>query len=103
MKPRAGQFLSVNGRDFTYGGEKVSSLFHELGNYFLVFATKSLPCLRTLMEKLDIFFAMKKVYLSGTNTAWISYGYDFGNNAWADHGDQWKAELDRVSLLELAS
>ena len=38
----------------------------------------------------------KKVYLSGTNTAWISYGYDFGNNAWADHGDQWVAELDRV-------
>ena len=37
-----------------------------------------------------------KVYLSGTNTAWISYGYDFGNNAWADHGDQWIAELDRV-------
>ena len=55
LKPRAGQFLSVNGRDFTYGGEKVSSLFHELGNYFLVFATKSLLCLRTLMEKLDIF------------------------------------------------
>ena len=39
---------------------------------------------------------IKKVYLSGTNTAWISYGYDFGNNAWADHGDQWVAELDRV-------
>ena len=38
----------------------------------------------------------KKVYLSGTNTAWISYGYDFGNNAWEDHGDQWIAELDRV-------
>lgn len=23
-----------------------------------------------------------EVYLSGTNAAWIQYGYDFGNNQW---------------------
>jgi len=45
----------------------------------------------------DFTYDGEKVYLSGTNTAWISYGYDFGNNAWADHGDQWVAELDRVA------
>ena len=28
-----------------------------------------------------------QVYLSGTNTAWIYYGSDFGNNAWDGHGD----------------
>ena len=26
------------------------------------------------------------VFLSGTNTAWVNYGYDFGDNGWADHG-----------------
>ena len=87
MKPRAGQFLSVNGRDFTYGGEKVFFPFleHAITSITFSFALSTF-----------VLSHQPKVYLSGTNTAWISYGYDFGNNAWADHGDQWIAELDRV-------
>jgi len=55
---RAGQFLSVEGNKFMYGGQQV--------------------------------------YLSGTNTAWVHYGSDFGGNAWEDHGDIWKEELAKI-------
>ena len=37
------------------------------------------------------------MYLSGTNAAWINYGADFGDNAWQDHGDTWRQELDQVT------
>jgi len=38
----------------------------------------------------------ERVYLSGTNTAWIYYGSDFGNNAWDGHGHLWVEELGRL-------
>ena len=80
----------MSGRDFTYDGEKVKyQTFHV--NSCLQFD------IALLIDSVEnLMLNIKKVYLSGTNTAWISYGYDFGNNAWADHGDQWVAELDRV-------
>jgi len=39
----------------------------------------------------------EKVYLSGTNAAWVYYGYDFGDNGWQDHGDKWADELAKIS------
>ena len=84
----------MSGRDFTYGGGKGFLPLHQYASFHpFIFHNR---CVRLLIQKLHLFMFSKKVYLSGTNTAWISYGYDFGNNAWDDHGDQWIAELDRV-------
>ena len=80
----------MSGRDFTYDGEKVKYQTFHVNSCLLFDIALHIDSVENLMLNI------KKVYLSGTNTAWISYGYDFGNNAWADHGDQWVAELDRV-------
>jgi len=45
----------------------------------------------------NLIYGGDKVYLSGTNAAWIEYGKDFGDNGWDKHGDQWKEELDLVA------
>jgi len=38
----------------------------------------------------------EQVYLSGTNAAWVHYGYDFGNNGWDDRGNIWSEELAQI-------
>ena len=65
---RAGQFLSVQGDRFMYRGQQVS--------------TQHLS-----RSHLSIYLVHVQVYLSGTNTAWVHYGSDFGDNAWEHHGD----------------
>ena len=64
LNVRAGQYLGVDGLNFVYGADRVR------GGEISVQSDFSL-----------------QVYLSGTNTAWIYYGSDFGNNAWDGHGD----------------
>ena len=38
-----------------------------------------------------------KVFLSGANTAWVAYGYDFGNSQYQYRRDQFLHKLDLVS------
>jgi len=42
-------------------------------------------------------YAGQKVFLSGTNAAWIEYGRDFGLDGWEEHGDLWREELNRIA------
>ena len=38
-----------------------------------------------------------KVFLSGTNAAWINYGYDFGNGQWdSTTKPLWEDELKKI-------
>ncbi|OXA64941.1 mannan endo-1,4-beta-mannosidase [Folsomia candida] len=44
----------------------------------------------------DFYYGQSKVFLSGTNIAWNSYGYDFGNDNYANSGpilEQWIREI----------
>jgi mannan endo-1,4-beta-mannosidase len=41
--------------------------------------------LRISLDK-EFYYGQDKVFLSGVNIAWNSYGYDFGNNNYANSG-----------------
>jgi len=43
-----------------------------------------------------LMYGGDQVYLSGTNTAWVKYGSDFGDNGWEHHGDVWRDELGKI-------
>lgn len=48
------------------------------------------------IEGKDFFYGPSKVFLSGTNIAWNSYGYDFGNGNYANSGpilEQWIRDI----------
>jgi len=44
----------------------------------------------------DLVYNGKKVFLSGTNIAWNSYGYDFGNNGYMNNGQKLEEWLEMV-------
>ena len=43
------------------------------------------------------YYNGQKVFLSGANIAWYSYGYDFGNNQYDSHGPQLESWLTEIS------
>ncbi len=50
------------------------------------------------IEGKKFYYGADQVYLSGTNPAWINYGYDFGNNHWETTTSAlWTEEVQEIA------
>ncbi len=50
------------------------------------------------IEGKKFYYGPDQVYLSGTNPAWINYGYDFGNNQWETTTSAlWTQEVQEIA------